>query len=117
WILQGQGNPEQLHVFQQLGRKDWMEHPRQVRRAARNQTQRALLVERLKPVEQLAGNFQIEIDSEPNADQFVDFTRSADGESARADARECEVGFFPHCNAAESAPMKFFVALRRPNDL
>jgi len=45
----------------------------------------------LEPVEQLSGNFQVEIDPKPNPDQFIHFARAPDGERAGTDAREREI--------------------------
>ncbi len=94
-----------------------MKHPRQIGRAPRDHPQRALAVQRLEPVEQLSGNFQIKIDPEPNPDQFIHFARTADRESAWTNSRERQIGFFPHRQSAHIALVKLFVTLHRADDL
>src|SRR5207302_4559606 len=100
-----------------LRRENWMKQMRQVGRIARDQSERALLVQGLEPVEQLPGDFKIDIDAETDAHQLIDFGGSAGRKRGGADLGEREIRLFPYLYAAERALVKFFVASRSPNDL
>src|SRR5881275_153736 len=79
-----------------------MKHTRQVRWTPRDQAQRALAIQRFEPVEQLPGNFQVEVDSEPDPDQFIHFSRAPYGEGTWTDARQRKIRFFPDGQSANS---------------
>src|SRR5438874_7879076 len=94
-----------------------MKHARQVRRTPRDQAQRALAIQRFEPVEQLPGNFQVEVDSEPDPNQFIHFGRAPYGQGTWTDARQRKIRFFPDGQSANRAFVKFFVTLDRAVDL
>src|SRR5258708_6443965 len=93
-----------------------MKHARQVGRTARDQAQRALAIQSFEPVKQLPGNFQVEVDSEPDPDQFIDFGRAPDGERTWTDARQRKIRFFPDGQSANRAFVKFLVTNARLAD-
>src|SRR5882762_9406616 len=93
-----------------------MKHARQIRRITRDQTQRALLVQCLEAVEQLSGDFKIDIDAETDPNELINLARSADGERARTDLRQREIRFFPNRQTALVPSMKFLVSPSRAND-
>ena len=63
WILQGQRESEQLRRVEKLAHKNRLENAGEIGRITRNQSNGALAIERLKTIEELAGDFQIQIHS------------------------------------------------------
>src|SRR5437762_4803912 len=94
-----------------------MKHSRQIRRIARDQTERAFLVERLETIEQLPGDLKIDIDAETDPDQLIDFARSPNREHAWTDLGEREIRFLPNRQPAQVSPMKFIVGSDSTDDL
>src|SRR5438094_5009682 len=71
-----------------------MENARKIRGVARNESQRALLVESLETVEQLPGNFQVWFHSKTDQNEFIHFFRRANGECCRSDAGDRKVRLY-----------------------
>src|SRR6266566_3424317 len=87
-----------------------MKDPREIGRIARNESQRALPIERLKTIKKLTGDFQVRLHSEPDTDQFVHFVRRANSERCRTDPRNGEPRWpFPNRQTADGAPLESLV--------
>src|SRR5262245_35739487 len=70
-----------------------MENPGEICGIARNEPQRALLIESLETIEQLPGNFQVRLHSETHEYEFIHFFRGANGKRCRSDAGERKIRF------------------------
>src|SRR6266705_5880102 len=75
-----------------------------------------LALECLKTIEELTGDFQIQFHSKPNADQFIDFSRSSDSQGRRTNTRHGKVGPFPDGQTADDAFLEIFVFFNRANN-
>src|SRR5262245_45954600 len=64
-----------------------MKNSRQIRWITRYEAQRALVVESLKAIEQLPGDFQVRLLSQTYEYQLIHFSRCANGERCRSNAR------------------------------
>src|ERR1043166_6652718 len=88
----------------------------EVRWIARNQSQRALPIERLKTIEELTGDFQIEFHSKPNANQLVHFRGRSDSQGRRANTRDGKTRPFPDGQPADEAFPEIFILFNRANN-
>src|SRR5205085_7567145 len=69
-----------------------MKDARKIGGIAGNESQRALVIERLETVEQLTGDFQVRFHSKTDQHEFIDFSRRANGERCRSDASNRKIG-------------------------
>src|SRR5205814_8359996 len=69
-----------------------MKDARKIGGIAGNESQRALVIERLKTVEELTGDFQVRFHSKADQHEFIDFFRCANGECCRSDASNRKIG-------------------------
>src|SRR5215469_6871324 len=68
-----------------------MEDAGQIRRIAGYKPQRTFVVESLKAIEQLAGDFEVRFHSQPHVYQLNHFFWRANGERRRSDTRNCKI--------------------------
>src|SRR5215472_15343832 len=115
-----------------------MKDARKIGGIAGNESQRALVIERLETVEQLTGDFQVGFHSETDQYEFIDFRRRANGECCRPDASNRKIGLaernlcragalrvrlrgaglsFPYRQAANRAPLKILIPRDCANDV
>src|ERR1700719_607467 len=92
-----------------------MKHAREVGRISRDQAQGAFTVERLETIEQLPSYLEIDIHSQPDANQFVHFGGSADRNRIWADPRQGKLWPFPNRQSADVAALKCRVVIDRLN--
>src|SRR5256885_1670144 len=111
-----------------------MKDARKIGGIAGNESQRALVIERLETVEQLAGDFQVRFHSKTDQHEFIDFFRRANGECCRSDASNRKIGLadrnlcragalpgaglsFPYWQAANRAFLEILISRDCANDL
>ncbi len=83
--------PSNCEASSSSRRKDRMENAGEIRRIARYESQRALVIESLETIEQLPGDFQVRLHSQPHQYQFIHFFWRANGECCRSDAGERKI--------------------------
>src|SRR5712671_4159996 len=69
-----------------------MKDARKIGGIAGNESQRALVIERLETIEQLTGDFQVRFHSKTDQHEFIDFFRCANGECCRSYAGNRKIG-------------------------
>ena len=73
---------------------------------ARDQPERAFAIERLKLIEQLAGDFQVRLDPQPHPHQLAHFTRRADSERRWPNPRHRQIRPFPNRQTTDGTPVE-----------
>src|SRR6266403_1828020 len=97
-----------------------MENAGEIRGIARYEPQRALVIESLETIEQLPGDFQVRLHSQPHEYQLIHFFWRANSERCRPDAGDrkirldgCTVGgaglSFPNGQTVVRAPSEILV--------
>src|SRR6478672_3742022 len=71
-----------------------MENAGEVRRVARYEPQRALVIESLETIEQLPGDFQVRLHSQSHEYQLIHFFWRANGKRCRSDAGHGKIPLF-----------------------
>ena len=83
-------------------------------RIARNKSQRTLAIERLKTIEELAGDFQIRFHSEPHQNQIVHFIRRSNRQGRRPYPGDSKVRrSLPNWQTADGALLEALVTSDR----
>src|ERR1700730_4617004 len=86
-----------------------MKYAREIGRIARDETQGAFAVERLKAIEKLSRDLKIKLHSQTHAHQFIYFCGRSKRERGRSDSRHCQLGSLPYRQPANGASFKAFV--------
>src|SRR5215472_799564 len=115
-----------------------MKDARKIGGIAGNESQRALVIERLETVEQLTGDFQVGFHSETDQHEFIDCRWRANGKCCRSDASNRKIGLadrnlccvgslrgrlrrtglsFPYWQAANRVPLKILIPRDCANDV
>src|SRR6266404_5918077 len=115
-----------------------MKDARKIGGIAGNESQRALVIERLETIEQLTGDFQVRFHSKTDQHEFIDCFRRANGECCRSDASNRKIGLadrrlcraralrarlcgaglsFPYWQAANRALLEILIVRDCANDL
>src|SRR5260370_34596961 len=94
-----------------------MENTRKIGRIPRNKSQRALPIECLETIKQLAGDFQVRLHPEPDENQFVHFIRRSNGERGGTNPRDNESRYaFPDRQTADGALLESLIVTNHAND-
>src|SRR5260370_31754251 len=97
-----------------------MENAGQIRWITRYKPQRALVIESLKTIEQLPGDFQVRLHPQPHEYQLTHIFWRANGERCRPDAGDCKIRLdgctlggtwlsFPDGQTLDRAPFEILV--------
>src|ERR1700730_7137137 len=87
-----------------------MKDAREIGRIARDETQGAFAVERLKAIEKLSGDLKIKLHSQTHAHQFIYFSGRAERERGRSNSRHRQLGTLPYGQSAHGAPFKALIS-------